>query len=135
MKLRAYIDDDRGFLSTTSFPFFHYSLLMDTPNIFEQLESPAVSQPAARPRSASTRKATATPVASGLHSLQERAIRLIAFAQDDVPQDQTIGQYISQFTNQFLTEAVARHLNRAQRQGAELPPKLLAQLTELQLLK
>lgn len=75
------------------------------------------------------------PVASGLHPLQERAIRLIAFGQDEVPQNQAIGQYVSQFTSQFLAEAVARHLNRAQRQGAELPPKLVAQLTELQLLK
>lgn len=108
---------------------------MDTPTIFEQPESPAVSPPAARPRSASAKKAPATPVASGLHPLQERAIRFIAFAQDDVPQDQTVGQYGTQFTSQFLTEAVARHLNRAQRQGAELPPKLLAQLIELQLLK
>ena len=108
---------------------------MDTPSIFEQPDAKAVSPLPTRTRTASPRKAAAAPTSSGLHPIQEKAIRFIALTQDHIPQDQTMAQYSTQFTTQFLTEAVAYHLSRVQRHGEEFPPKLLAKLTELQLLK
>lgn len=62
-----------------------------------------------------------------LHPLQEKAIRYQSYMLGDSGKPQTVAQIIQ--------EAVARQLNIMQKQGEEFPPKMLADLQRLNLIK
>ena len=62
-----------------------------------------------------------------LHPLQEKAIRYQSYMLGDSGKPQSVAQIIQ--------EAVARQLNIMQKQGEEFPPKMLADLTRLNLIK
>ena len=62
-----------------------------------------------------------------LHSVTQSAIRYLAFMLSESGKPQT--------ANQIVQEAVARHLTYMAKQGNEYPPKMLADLTRLGLIK
>ena len=71
-----------------------------------------------------TKKNTATFT---LHPLQDKAIRYLSFMLADTSKPQT--------ATQIVQEAIARYLTTMQKQGNEYPPKMLAELQRLGLIK
>lgn len=62
-----------------------------------------------------------------LHPVSQSAIRYLTFMLTESGKPQT--------ANQIVQEAVARHLTHMAKQGNEYPPKMLADLTRLGLIK
>lgn len=85
----------------------------------------AATQPAALADSSkTTKKQSATYT---LHPLQDKAIRYQSFMLADTSKPQP--------AIQIVQDAIARHLSIMQKQGNEFPPKMLAELTRLGLIK
>jgi hypothetical protein len=86
--------------------------------------SPPVENASSAESSKSTKKPSGTFT---LHPLQDKAIRYLSFMLSDTSKPQTAAQIVQ--------EAIARHLTTMQKQGNEYPPKMLAELTRLGLIK
>lgn len=62
-----------------------------------------------------------------LHPLQDKGIKYVSFMLSDTAKPVTAAE--------FVKEAIARHLAFVQKQGIEYPPKMLADMTRLHLIK
>lgn len=102
----------------------------DKNNVADQpAESPtaagfAATQPVILAESKKSKKQSATYT---LHPLQDKAIRYQSFMLADTSKPQS--------GIQIVQDAIARHLGIMQKHGDEFPPKMLAELTRLGLIK
>ena len=105
--------------------------MADKPNTADQTDestTPVASSPSENDASAdSSKSAKKSQTTYSLHPLQNKAIQYQSFMLSFTAKPQT--------ALQIVQEAVARHLSTMQKQGNEYPPKMLAELTRLGLIK